>query len=103
VPAASHALRAAGEALEELPIFNYGYLASAIYANLWHLAKIVLRGAIVSMDKKIAYKDFTKRLKLLIGKNPLYDEKHLRCNILIFDDDEAKKQMARITYTEEGY
>jgi len=32
----------------------------------------------------------------------IYDEKRLRCNILVFDYDRAKRQLARITYTEEG-
>jgi hypothetical protein len=32
----------------------------------------------------------------------IYDEKRLRCNILVFDYERAKKQIARIAYTEEG-
>lgn len=32
----------------------------------------------------------------------IYDEKRLRCNILVFDYDRAKKQIERIVYTEEG-
>lgn len=32
----------------------------------------------------------------------IYDEKRLRCNILVFDYDRAKRRIARIAYTEEG-
>jgi hypothetical protein len=32
----------------------------------------------------------------------IYDEKRLRCNILVFDYERAKKQVVRIIYTEEG-
>lgn len=32
----------------------------------------------------------------------IYDEKRLRCNILVFDYERAKSNLARITYNEEG-
>lgn len=32
----------------------------------------------------------------------IYDEKRLRCNILVFDYERAKNNLARIIYTEEG-
>ncbi len=32
----------------------------------------------------------------------IYNEKKLQCNILVFDYERAKEQLARITYTEEG-